>query len=105
MKVATTTAPHGLLWSPSHRESLASDRRRTLHGSGHSVGLRRRLRWDTGEVIPGTEGITPGPEVRLVGWNTDDRNLRYADFSGGLDLTNAYFGSSWLMEADLGRLI
>ena len=24
-------------------------------------------RWDTGEVIPGTEGIEPGPGVRLVG--------------------------------------
>ena len=59
-------------------------------------------RWDTGEVIPGTEGIQPGPGVRLVWWNTDDRNLRYADFSGGLDLTDAGFYANWLVEANLG---
>ena len=30
-------------------------------------------RWDTGEVIPGTEGIEPGPGVQL-----DHMDLEYA---------------------------
>ena len=34
-------------------------------------------RWDTGEVIPGTEGIEPGPGVQL-----DNVNLEYSDLSG-----------------------
>lgn len=55
--------------------------------------------WDTGEVISGTEGITAGPGVDLSLWNTDSRNLRYADFSGGLDLQNARFSGSWLDHA------
>ena len=32
------------------------------------------FRWDNGQVIPGTEGITPGPGVQL-----NDRQLEYAD--------------------------
>ena len=48
--------------------------------------------WQTGEVIPGTEDIEPGPGVRLWDWNTEDRNLHYADFAG-LDLSNARFES------------
>ena len=56
--------------------------------------------WDTGEVIPGTEGIEPGPGVQLSGWNTEEHNLRYADFSGGLNLTDADFSVSWLDQAD-----
>jgi hypothetical protein len=52
-------------------------------------------RWDNGQLIPGTEGITPGPGVNLNDWHSTQRNLRFADFSGGLDLTAAYF-SSWL---------
>ncbi len=31
------------------------------------------FRWDNGQVIPGTEGITPGPRVQL-----DHRQLDYA---------------------------
>jgi uncharacterized protein YjbI with pentapeptide repeats len=57
-------------------------------------------RWDTGAVIPGTEGIEPGPGVQLDDWNTTEHNLRYADFSGGLNLRDAKFNSSWLNEAD-----
>ncbi|HSA25341.1 MAG TPA: pentapeptide repeat-containing protein, partial [Phycisphaerae bacterium] len=55
--------------------------------------------WQTGEVIPGTETITPGPGVYLSYWNTDPHNLRCADLSGGLDLHGSYFSSSWLDSA------
>ena len=40
------------------------------------------IRWDTGEVIPGTEGITPGPSTGmlliagLIGVVRISRNLR-----------------------------
>ena len=47
--------------------------------------------WQTGQEIPGTEEITPGPYMELVDWNTDSHNLRYADFSGGLDLHGSHF--------------
>ncbi len=75
------------------------------------------FRWDTGEVIPGTLGIWPRPGVQLVSqrhwdplvgyvgdgpWNTDDQNLRYADFSG-LDLSRSRFSRSWLDNADLSQ--
>lgn len=56
-------------------------------------------RWDTSTVIPGTESITPGPGLSLSFWNTDVKNLRYADFSGGLDLSNSRFTDSWLNNA------
>ncbi len=59
-------------------------------------------RWDTGELIPGTEGIEPGPGVQLRDWNTEDHNLRYADFAG-LDLSNARFEISLRNHARLGR--
>ena len=53
------------------------------------------FRWDNGQLIPGTEGITPGPGVNLSSpygeWSSPQRNLRFADFSGGLDLTEASF--------------
>src|SRR5262245_6528680 len=52
--------------------------------------------WQTGQSIPGTEAITPGPGARLSEWNTDSHNLRYADFSGGLDLQGSQFFRSWL---------
>ncbi len=57
--------------------------------------------WQTGQTIPGTEGITPGPGVSLMNWNSDAHNLRYADFSAGLDLGGSLFRSSWL--DDRGR--
>ncbi len=52
--------------------------------------------WQTGQTIPGTEGITPGPHMYLIEWNTDSHNLRYADFSGGLDLRGSTLGYDWL---------
>ena len=55
--------------------------------------------WKTGEVIPGTEGIEPGPDLKLEFWNTDENNLQYADFSGGLDLGGSSFEFSWLDDA------
>ena len=58
---------------------------------GHPTARADIFRWDTGELIPGTEGIEPGPGVDLAVWRTDDHNLRYADFSGGLNLESADF--------------
>jgi uncharacterized protein YjbI with pentapeptide repeats len=49
------------------------------------------FRWDNGQLIPGTEGITPGPGVNL-----SYLSLPFADFSGGLDLTEANFVDSSL---------
>ena len=57
------------------------------------------FRWDTGDLIPGTERITSGPDVDLSDWNTDSRNLRFADFSASNDLSRANFHNSWLNEA------
>jgi uncharacterized protein YjbI with pentapeptide repeats len=63
------------------------------------------FRWDNGQSIPGTEGITPGPGVQL-----SNRNLEFADFSNKLltsaqfaeaNLTRARFESSTLTNADL----
>jgi uncharacterized protein YjbI with pentapeptide repeats len=69
-----------------------------------SVRVRADIyRWDTGEVIPGTEGITPGPGVDLSGWNSDAHNLRYGTFGEyfeEFDLTGANFGGSWLDNAN-----
>ncbi len=52
-------------------------------------------RWDIGALIPGTEGITPGPGVQL-----DHRELEYANLSQK-DLTGANFESSNLANAAL----
>lgn len=52
-------------------------------------------RWDTGEVISGTEGIEPGPGVQL-----QQRSMRYASLPG-IDLTLADFFASDLEYADL----
>jgi uncharacterized protein YjbI with pentapeptide repeats len=54
-------------------------------------------RWDNGQVIPGTEGITPGQNIDLSLWNGDSHNLRYADFSGDLSFSN--FFNSWVDNA------
>jgi uncharacterized protein YjbI with pentapeptide repeats len=56
-------------------------------------------RWDTGQVIPGTEGIRPGPSLQLSEWDGESHNLRYGDFSGGLDLALSSFRNSWLDHA------
>lgn len=55
--------------------------------------------WLTGEVIPGTENITPEPEMYLRGWGNFQQNLRYADFSSNIDLHNANFSYCWLNYA------
>ncbi|MEN6308814.1 MAG: pentapeptide repeat-containing protein [Anaerohalosphaeraceae bacterium] len=52
--------------------------------------------WQTGQVISGTEGITPGPGVNLQFWSYEPHTLQYADFSGGLDLSHSTFSLSWL---------
>ena len=54
-------------------------------------------RWDNGQMIPGTEGITPGPGIDLSRWGTDPHNLRYGNFSG--DLSTSAFFDSWLDNA------
>lgn len=59
--------------------------------------------WQTGEVIPGTEGITPKPDLDFNKWNTEAKNLRYADFSGKLNLSKCYFSGSWLDYADFSE--
>ena len=56
------------------------------------------LRWDNGQLIPGTEGITPGPAVDLSRWNTAAFNLRFADFASQ-SLSRASFLESWLDSA------
>ena len=50
-------------------------------------------RWDTQDIIPGTEGIEPGPGVQL-----DHRNLEYANLRD-VDLTGANFERSNLSRA------
>ena len=57
-----------------------------------NADVRRRT---TGEVIPGTEGITPGPAAPL-----GNRDLEFADLDQ-LDLTGATFKGSNLATADL----
>ena len=57
-------------------------------------------RWDNGQVIPGTEGIAPGPGVQLDHMDLDSASL------GGMDLTGANFEgsnlrSAWLYKATL----
>ena len=52
------------------------------------------FRWDNGQLIPGTEGITPGPGVQL-----DHHELAYAALSS-LDLTGSRFDFSNLSYAN-----
>ena len=59
--------------------------------------------WQTGQTIPGTEAITPGPGMYLSYWNTPAYNLRYGDFSGGLDLNCSNFHDSWFDNARFGQ--
>lgn len=51
-------------------------------------------RWDTGEVIAGTEGMSPRPLLWLSG-----KHLEYADFSRA-NLTDADFGWATLTGAN-----
>ncbi len=56
-------------------------------------------RWDNGELIPETDAVEPGQwGSYFADWNSDERNLHYADFSN-LDLTGASFSDSWLDHA------
>ena len=48
------------------------------------------LIWPTGETIPGTEGVIPGPGIDLSDRNTEERNLQYANLQG-LNLSDARF--------------
>ena len=58
--------------------------------------------WQTGETIPGTENITPGPGVNLSSWNTTSKNLDYAALMN-MDLFNARFNNSWLKYANFNE--
>jgi uncharacterized protein YjbI with pentapeptide repeats len=51
------------------------------------------LRWDNGQIIPGTEGLTPGPGVDL-----GLRQLEFAELSG-IDLTDASLRGAMLTDA------
>jgi uncharacterized protein YjbI with pentapeptide repeats len=57
--------------------------------------------WQTGQPIPGTEGITPQPGVNLSFWNTSSHNLKYGDFRS-TDLHGSNFYYSWLDYAHFG---
>jgi uncharacterized protein YjbI with pentapeptide repeats len=61
-------------------------------------------RWDNGQVIPGTEGITPGPGIQLdhrdlVNANLHAMNLTAANFAAS-DLTGAELSLSVLTNSD-----
>jgi uncharacterized protein YjbI with pentapeptide repeats len=57
-----------------------------------ATGLADIFRWDNGGLIPGTQGIEPGPGVQLT-----NRQLQYARFSQ-TNLTGANFASSDLTQ-------
>jgi uncharacterized protein YjbI with pentapeptide repeats len=69
-----------------------------LFGRGAAATI---YNWQTGEVIPGTEGITPQPGVDLSYWNTSSHNLWYGDFRS-TDLSGSWFDYSWLNHAHFG---
>jgi hypothetical protein len=51
----------------------------------HAATARADIyRWDTNQLIPGTQGIPPGPRVNLSSpmgeWSSPQRNLRFAEF-------------------------
>ncbi len=52
----------------------------------------------THRVIPGTQGIVPGPGIDLSGWNSTSHTLYLADLSSK-NLTNASFANSDLSDA------
>jgi uncharacterized protein YjbI with pentapeptide repeats len=60
-------------------------------------------RWDNGQVIPGTEGITPGPGVQLGHTSLENANLTKVDLSGGTfeaaNLSSANFSMATLRNA------
>lgn len=62
-------------------------------------------RWDNGEVIPGTEGITPGPGTQLPNLNLQFANLPLRDLTNSdfthSDLSFAQFSSTSLSGVSL----
>ena len=62
-------------------------------------------RWDNGEVIPGTEGIEPGPGVDLSHMDLRSARLNGKDLTGanleGANLANASLLGSNLTDANL----
>jgi hypothetical protein len=62
-----------------------------------AADVRAQIYRVNGELIPGTEGITPGPSVQL-----DQRELRFAQLAS-LDLSAANFAESDLTSADLSH--
>lgn len=56
------------------------------------------FRWDNGQTIPGTEGITPGPGVNLSGLQLDYANLESVDLTSAnlsqANLTRARFNQA-----------
>ena len=62
-------------------------------------------RWDNGQLIPGTEGITPGPGVVLDHHELAFAALSERDLTGARfdfsNLTNAYLYTSTLTNANL----
>ena len=64
----------------------------TILSLGQSSADADVYNWQTRELIPGTAGIVPGPGVDFSADDFPPRpDLRYADFSGGLDLTRSDF--------------
>jgi uncharacterized protein YjbI with pentapeptide repeats len=72
------------------------------------LGVRRPDSWPgfadirmyhTGQIIPGTQGITPAPGIDLSGWNTPGHDLESANLQT-TDLTNASFAASDLTSAE-----
>jgi uncharacterized protein YjbI with pentapeptide repeats len=69
------------------------------------------FRWDNGQLIPGTEGIVPGPGVQLNNRELEFADLRrqptISDLSGanlsGANLSNAWFHEANLSDANLSR--
>jgi uncharacterized protein YjbI with pentapeptide repeats len=63
------------------------------------------FRWDNGQVIPGTEGITPGPDVHLENQILEYADLREIDLTSaiftGANLTSANFVSATLTKSNL----
>jgi uncharacterized protein YjbI with pentapeptide repeats len=61
--------------------------------------------WQTGETIPGTEGITPGPGIDLSNWNTPTMNLEFADLADtnleGANFHDSVLSYAWFQRANL----
>ena len=62
-------------------------------------------RWDNGQLIAGTEGITPGPSAQLDHRDLTFANLRQLDLTGGTfeqsNLARAWLAAATLTEVNL----